>query len=338
MRSPGAAIRRLLIVLAVVIIAVYTIIQAIERPAGGDTQTYRAEFSDVFGLRVNADVRVRGVQVGKVTELDTQRSGTPVVTFTVQKNHALTGANRLAIKFQNLVGQRYLAVTDGQGDSDEKVDPSRLIPTTMTTGSFDITNLFNGLRPLLQGADPNVFNTFATNLLHLLQGDDGVGLGTVLADVDRLTTFASDKKALISVIIDNLGTISQQLQGKSEIINSLLKNLRTLFDVLEKNIELIKSAFDVGAKNFPPVAEVLGHVFDLGLGGRDRVSQRLLELPVDTTQLTETLSILPAVLSTIDQTPQQVPGADDRCSKGRATLPGLGDVLLSGGRLTLCRS
>ena len=76
MRTPVQAVRRLLLVLAVVILAVYTIVQAINRPVAGELVSYQAEFTDVFGLRESGDVRVRGVQVGKISEITLQRDGT----------------------------------------------------------------------------------------------------------------------------------------------------------------------------------------------------------------------------------------------------------------------
>ena len=46
MRSASSATKRLLLVAAVVILALYAIVQAINRPVGGDVETYRAEFTD----------------------------------------------------------------------------------------------------------------------------------------------------------------------------------------------------------------------------------------------------------------------------------------------------
>ncbi|HEY9311262.1 MlaD family protein [Williamsia sp.] len=336
MRSAGAATKRLLLVLAVVILAVYTIVQAINRPVDGSVETYQAEFSDAFGLHNNADVRVRGVQVGKVLDVELLSSGVALVKFTVRKQDRLTDTDELAIRFQNLVGQRYLAVTKVPSDAPAVVSGTT-IPATKTTGSFDITTLFNGLRPILQGADPAVFNTFASNMLALIQGEGGVGVGDVLGDVERLTQFATDKSAMIRIIVNNLGVISAELQGKSAMIKTLMESLGTLFDTLEVNLELLKGAFGEGAKVFPPIVELMTKTFDLGLGGHDNVSGRLMELIPDTQQLTTALESIPTMLANINA----MGGAfsfDAGCSRGEAPLPAMGDVLLGGGRLTLCKA
>ena len=352
MRNASSATKRLLLVAAVVILALYAIVQAINRPVGGDVETYRAEFSDVFGLHKNADVRVRGVQVGKVTDIDLSSTGVAMVTFTVRQENRLTNRDQLAIRFQNLVGQRYLAITRAEVAQKAEisgavssstptdatpVDPDHVIPAAKTSGSFDITKLFNGLRPLLQGADPEVFNTFATNMLHLLQGEGDVGLGDVVADVERLTRFATDKKALISTIINNLGIISTELRGKSEIIATVMKSLGVLFDTLETKLDLLKTAFGNGSKVFPPIVDLLSNLFDLTLGGHDNVSARIMELVPDTNQFAEVLGALPTFLSTVNASMSHL-GFDATCSHGEVSLPEMGQVLLGGGKVTLCKA
>ncbi|GAA3947872.1 MlaD family protein [Gordonia caeni] len=350
MRTLSGAIKRLLLVLAVVILALYTIVQAINRPVGGDVETYHAQFDDVFGLRENGDVRVRGVQVGKVTDIELQPSGTALVRFTVRTDDRLIETDQLAIRFQNLVGQRYLAILkpgeQARDDRDDEsasaapaalIDPGEMIPAAKTRGSFDITRLFNGLRPVLQGADPEVFNTFAENLIHLLQGEDGVGLGDVLADVERLSQFAADKSEMIRVIIGNLGVISEQLQGKASIIKALIDNMEMLFDTLEVNLELLKGAFGEGARVFPPLVESMQSVFDLSLGGHDHVRQRLMELVPDTDALAEAMSVVPTFLTALNTRLAQF-DSGGKCTKGEVPLPPMGEVLLGGKKVTLCKA
>ncbi|QHN16360.1 MCE family protein [Gordonia amarae] len=354
MRSMSSAVRRLLLVAAVVILALYVITAAITRPVNGDTQTYKADFTDAFGLHKNADVRIRGVQVGKVVDISLQRSGVARVEFTVLNGEKLTDTDQLAIRFQNLVGQRYLSITKGGrntaagaaqgttatgagGAAGAPLDPGKVIPASETTGSFDITALFNGMRPILTGADPAVFNQFATHMLDLIQGEHGVGIGDVLTDVEKLTNFATDKRALIRVIVNNLGVISESLQGRSEMITSLMKNMEMLFDTLEVNLELLKGAFGEGARVFPPTAEILTHTLDLTLGGHDDVSTRLMDVIPDPKNLANTLEVVPTLLTTLNTSMDQL-GLDRNCSRGKVELPALGDVLLAGGRLTLCKA
>ncbi len=64
--KPRAALWRLLIAAVVSVVLLIVIANEIRQPVDAATRTYNAEFTDVSGLSDGADVRVRGVRVGKV--------------------------------------------------------------------------------------------------------------------------------------------------------------------------------------------------------------------------------------------------------------------------------
>lgn len=88
---------------------------------------------------------------------------------------------------------------------------------------------------------------------------------------------------------------------------------------------------------FPPTAEILTHTLDLTLGGHDDVSTRLMDVIPDPKNLANTLEVVPTLLTTLNTSMDQL-GLDRNCSRGKVELPALGDVLLAGGRLTLCKA
>lgn len=334
MRTPSGALWRFLLMFAVVIVCFYVVVQAISRPAGGKTTGYVAEFNDVFGLRTNADVRIRGVQVGKVTDIDVTRDGTARVRFTVKNDQAMTRDDRLAIRFQNLTGQRYLAIETGAPGA-PKLPAGEKVANDHTTGSFDITTLFNGLRPILKGADPAVFNEFGENLIALLQGEGGVGIGDVMADIDKLSSYAVSKQDLLVAIAEQLGVISKQIGGNSAFVTTVLNSMRDLSYTFDTNIDQMVRAFYTGAEVFPRVAELLMSGLDLGLGGHDNVEYRVMEITRDLPKLTEAMNSLPGITEPISKMAGYL-DAPMTCSKGEAQLPDLSNVLLAGGRVTVC--
>ena len=93
--------------------------------------------------------------------------------------------------------------------------------------------------------------------------------------MERLTDFATNKNLMIRTIINNLGVIADQLQGKSAIINAPMENMGMLFDTRSQP-RVAQGAFGQGAKVFPPIVEVMKHAFDLSLGGHDHVRARLM--------------------------------------------------------------
>lgn len=104
-----------------------------------------------------------------------------------QAGHPPMNLRRTAVPGNRRRGRRNVGVGRRRRESAAQgcaLNADRVIPVSAISGSFDITSLFNGLRPLPPGADPAVFNTFAQNMIDLLQGEGGVGIGDVLGDVE----------------------------------------------------------------------------------------------------------------------------------------------------------
>ncbi|MFD6548044.1 MlaD family protein, partial [Bacillus cereus] len=65
----GPAIK-LLVFFTVTAVCAVIIVAALRTPVGGPLTSYGAEFDDVSGLYVGDDVRMSGVQIGKVSSVD----------------------------------------------------------------------------------------------------------------------------------------------------------------------------------------------------------------------------------------------------------------------------
>ena len=72
-------------------------------------------FTNVSGLKGGNFVRIAGVEVGKVKELTLHKDGTVTVDFAIDKGLTLTEGTKAAVRYENLIGDRYLALEDGPG-------------------------------------------------------------------------------------------------------------------------------------------------------------------------------------------------------------------------------
>ena len=107
-----------LIVALVTIMASYVLISTITNAGYGAQVTYRAQFSDVTGLVEGDEVRIAGVRVGQITSIGlAPGKDRPValVKLQVQKSVPVPTHVQATIRYRNLVGQRYIALTDGNG-------------------------------------------------------------------------------------------------------------------------------------------------------------------------------------------------------------------------------
>src|SRR5687767_14741142 len=77
-----------------------------------DTYSLSASFDDVTGLLPNDNVKVAGVVVGKVTGVKL-RQGKAQVKFSVKDSVKIPEDSTAAVRWRNLLGQRYVYVYPG---------------------------------------------------------------------------------------------------------------------------------------------------------------------------------------------------------------------------------
>ncbi|WP_067898283.1 MlaD family protein [Nocardia vaccinii] len=333
MKTPRQAALRLAVLAAVVVVITMLIVQAVQRPVGGATTTYRARFGDVFGLQVNDDVRLRGVQIGKVTGSTLTPDNRALITFTVRAQYRLRDTDQLAVKFQNLTGQRYLELIRGTDGRELPADGT----VTHTVDSFGITTVFNGLRPLLNDADPAVYNRLARSIAAMIDGS-GDDMAPVLRDVATLAGYAKDRTALLKTIIDNLQSVSDRLGGHSRNLDAILQVFHSIFMPIAGRMSEFLSLMNTGSAELTEVVRLVDSLSLIFLGARDHgddLTRRIDEAIPDTRRAVHALSMLPGLLAGLNRlVPATV--SERQCGKGTFQLPLTANVLLAGRQLTIC--
>jgi len=301
-------------------------------PVAVNTRSYTAEFTDASGLHPDGDVRVRGVRVGKIESVAlARRAGQNVaqVKLTLDRKYGVVAITRLAIKFQALTGVRYVDVTNA-AEGYRESDLVTQVPTTMTQPSFDVTALFNGLQPVLATLSPAEINTFTANAASFLTGD-GSGLAPLLASVNRLTAFVSDRQQVVSTLISNLSEAGDALGGTSgkfihviDLVNTPVDKALSILDEFRKDL-LYKDFLD-------PVIRLL---HSAGFKPGTNVDEALDRAVSNLDRFFDALKLVPVIDGNIPP-----PGEDgtpvEPCSRGNFQLPETMDVLLNGRRVVLC--
>src|SRR5690349_6794546 len=159
--------------------------------AGGDTREWTARFTSVSGLRAGDDVRVAGVKVGRVDAVEVVGNTQARVRFTLQAGQRVYEGTRVSLRYQNLLGQRYLALTARQ-DRGKALRPGTELPTTMTDPGFDLTALLNGFEPLFSVIEPTEVNELASSIVAVLQGESGT-VESLLERTARATSYLASK-------------------------------------------------------------------------------------------------------------------------------------------------
>ncbi|WP_197382052.1 MCE family protein [Mycolicibacterium mengxianglii] len=210
----GGALWRLGIFLVVCLLGMFSLFAVFGELRFDKEQTYRAEFSNVTGLEANDFVRIAGVEVGKVKDLAIRDDSTVLVEFSADDSVVLTEGSRAVIRYDDLIGGRYLQLVEGAGGT-KKLNPGGTIPLTRTEPALDLDSLIGGFRPLFQALNADQVNALSGQLISALQGQ-GATIGSFLSQTAALTNTLADRDQLIGDVIVNLNTVLGSLSGQSE--------------------------------------------------------------------------------------------------------------------------
>jgi phospholipid/cholesterol/gamma-HCH transport system substrate-binding protein len=208
----------------------------------GDSREYSAIFASASNLQKGDDVRVAGVNVGEVSEVEHHDRTMAKVTFTVETGVELTSASTAEIRFLNLIGDRYLALEEGsESDGAQTLDEGDTIPVSNTSPSLDLTVLFNGFKPLFQALAPEQVNELSMNLVQVLQGEGGTVRG-LLEHTASLTSTLADRDELIGDVVTNLSETLNTVNERHEQLSSLVVELKNWMTDLAADRETIGSS------------------------------------------------------------------------------------------------
>jgi phospholipid/cholesterol/gamma-HCH transport system substrate-binding protein len=207
----------------------------------GKTNAYSAEFTDVSGLRVGDDVRVAGVRVGRVQRIAVSGEGARV-DFDVVKDQPVLSNTGLVMRYQNLIGQRYLALVQPAQRGTE-LPSGTDIPVARTDAGFDLTSLLNGFRPLFETLNPADVNQLATSLIKVLQGE-GPTVEQLLKQTSQLTNYVADRDKIFGEVVTNLTPVLNDIAGQGTELTATVKELRALMAGLAKDRKAIGQSID----------------------------------------------------------------------------------------------
>ncbi|WP_081788554.1 MCE family protein [Candidatus Blastococcus massiliensis] len=257
LRGLAAPLVKLAAFALVTIMASYALVATITNAGYGDQVVYKAQFSDVAGLVEGDEVRIAGVRVGQVVAIALEdATDRPVaeVDLEVDADLPLPSKVEATIKFRNLVGQRYISLTEGEGSGGSTLEEGAVIPLAQTTNALDLTVLFGGFQPLLQALSPADVNRVSFEIIQVFQGEGGT-MESLLAHVGSLTNSLADRDRVIGSVIDNLTTVMGTLADRDQQLSDLVVSLQqfvtglagdreAIFDSLQTIDELAVSTTD----------------------------------------------------------------------------------------------
>ncbi|WP_206793323.1 MCE family protein [Amycolatopsis sp. MtRt-6] len=216
MSTPRAPVRTALAGLSVLVLGVVTALNVRSLPVLGDGTTYSAEFGEAAGLSEGNDVRIAGVEVGRVSAV--RLRGDHVLVSFKAKGAWLGDATSAAIRLKTVLGQKYLAL-DPQGEG--TLDPGRPIPRSRTTVPYDILAAFGQLSSTVDRIDTTQlaksFDTLSATLANTPQS-----VRAALTGLSRLSDSIASRDSRLAALLGNTRVISQTLVDRDAAVRRLL--------------------------------------------------------------------------------------------------------------------
>ncbi len=259
----------------------------------GSTNGYSAVFNDASRLKAGDSVRIAGIRVGTVGDVSLLADRKVLVKFDTDRNVKLTTGTQAAIRYLNLVGDRYMELVDTP-DSTKILPPDSQIPVDRTAPALDLDLLLGGLKPVIQGLNPQDVNALTGSLVQILQGQGGT-LESLFSKTSSFTNSLADNNQVIEQLIEDLKTVLDTLSKDGDDFSGSIDKLESLVNGLSQDRDPIGTAIESLNNGTTSLADLLGRARPPLDGTIDQLNKLAPILDNDKDRLDATIQRLPNI-------------------------------------------
>ena len=259
----------------------------------GATNGYSAVFADASRLEPGDTVRIAGLRVGTVGDVSLQADRKVLVKFDTDRNIKLTTGTKAAIRYLNLVGDRYMELVDTP-DSTKILPAGAQIPVDRTAPALDLDLLLGGLKPVIQGLNPQDVNALTGSLIQILQGQGGT-LESLFSKTSSFTNSLADNNQVIEQLIEDLKNTLDTLSKDGDEFSGAIDRLDKLVHGLSQDRDPIGTAIESLNNGTTSLADLLGRARPPLNGTIDQLNRVAPILDNDKDRLDATIQRLPAI-------------------------------------------
>lgn len=214
-----------LTVLALLAVAAFN---ADRLPLIGDGETYSAAFAEAGGLKPGDEVRIAGVKVGKVKEVDLDGDHVKV-TFKIKGEPGFGTETGASIRIKTILGAKYLALHPKGGG---QLAPGSEIPLKRTVPAYDVVQAFSDLTTTTEQVDTD----------------------RVAEAMDTISTTFEDSPAEVRASIKGLSQISRTVASRDKALRELLDHANGVTEVLADRSSDFTTLVEDGDKLFKEIS------------------------------------------------------------------------------------
>jgi phospholipid/cholesterol/gamma-HCH transport system substrate-binding protein len=239
----------------------------------------RAGFPEATQLGEQADVRVAGVTVGKVTQktIDPKHPNRTIATLTISPRFAPIAKDAKAILRQKtLLGETYIEMTPGNRKQAGSVPDNGMLADSRVAPTTQLDEIFQAFDPATRRA----FRTWQQTLAPAINGR-GQDLNDALGN---LPAFAEDGTNLLTVLDNQSQALSGTVRNTGTVFHAISQNEGQLHNLITGSGE----TFSALASREQALADTI-HIFPTFLDESKATFARLEKFSKDTDPLIQDL-------------------------------------------------
>jgi phospholipid/cholesterol/gamma-HCH transport system substrate-binding protein len=293
----------------------------------GITGGYRvtASMSDVQNLVFDSEVRIAGVQVGKIRGLERKDDRIEVVMEIRGEAQPLHEGATVVLRTKTLIEETYVEVTDGTG---EAIPDGGRLPASAERASVKFDDLLDTLTP-----ETRVALASAVRRLGAATKDEAQALSVTLAALghlgrdghDAVDVIASQSQELAALVGETAKLLAVLDEGQGQIARLVTVSERVTRATadksgrLEETIRLLPGLLDRAKAASPPVRELAAALTPLA----DPLRRAAPDLQAALEALPGVTADLRGLVPPLDQALDKMPATFDRTPTAAADISAL---------------
>ncbi|MEU9009080.1 MCE family protein [Streptomyces sp. NPDC048479] len=205
-------------------------------PVIGNGDTYTAAFSEAGGLKPGDEVRIAGVKVGKVDEVDLDGDHVKV-TFRVKGDPEFGTRTGAAIRIKTILGAKYLAL---QPKGTGQLRPGSEIPLNRTVPAYDVVAAFSDLTTTTEKVDTARLAT-ALDTISTTFEDSPSEVRASIKGLSKISRTVASRDQALRELLDHANGVTGVLSDRSGDLGVLIKDGDKLFKEISRRRAAIHS-------------------------------------------------------------------------------------------------
>ena len=237
--------------------------------------TVKVEFSSIAGLETNADVRLAGYKVGKVSHIRLTDKGTVEVDLMVDQTVKLYSDAKAAVGTIGLLGEKYIEVSSGTLTNPQVLDGGwieGLAPTSidqvvavMNSIGAEVDNMVRYVRDVIgsEESQKGVRQFFATwdKLSSTLMELSDTNKEKINEAFDKMVLLTDDLRTQVPHIIENIRNFSQNIddviEENREDLREGISNIKKVGQQLDESLKTLNEILSKIKKGEGTIGELI---------------------------------------------------------------------------------